>query len=99
MVANQANQNYWNGIAAKNTHYFKEIAIDGSMVGGLWLRTRAQCNHVEWDQMTPYDNLAQGEVEDWAGSLTNRQSPGTAYRFSTKRSTIYLIHKSHYRHN
>ncbi len=74
---NQANQNYWNGIAAKNTHYFKEIAIDGSMVGGLWLRTRVQCNHVEWDQMTPYDNLAQGEVEDWFVNVNPVPEPTT----------------------
>jgi len=73
----QANQDYWNSEAAKITHYFEDIAIDASMVGGLWLRTRVQCNHVEWDNMTPYGNLSQGEVEDWFVNVNPVPEPTT----------------------
>jgi hypothetical protein len=39
--------------------------ITEDMIGDLWLRARAQCNHVPFGTMTPYDGLWQGEVEDW----------------------------------
>jgi hypothetical protein len=39
--------------------------ITDDMIGDLWLRGRAQCNHVPFGSMTPYGNLWQGEVEDW----------------------------------
>lgn len=73
----QADRNYWNGQDAKTTHYLEDIAIDASMVGGLWLRTRVQCNHVVWDNMTSYGNLQQGEVEDWFVNVNPVPEPTT----------------------
>jgi hypothetical protein len=39
--------------------------VTEDMIGDLWLRARAQCNHVPFGSMTPYGGLWQGEVEDW----------------------------------
>jgi hypothetical protein len=39
--------------------------ITDDMIGELWLRARAQCNHVPFGSMTPYGDYWQGEVEDW----------------------------------
>jgi hypothetical protein len=39
--------------------------ITDEMIGNLWLRARAQCNHVPYGEMTPYGDYWQGEVEDW----------------------------------
>jgi len=47
--------------------------IDTSMVGELWLRARAQCNHVPYNQMDPTGNLSQGEVEDY--KITVERAP------------------------
>lgn len=43
--------------------------ISDDMIGDLWLRARAQCNHVPYGSMTPYGGLWQGEVEDWRLSV------------------------------
>lgn len=47
--------------------------ITDDMVGDLWLRARAQCNHVPYGYMTPYGGLWQGEVEDWR-LVVNREN-------------------------
>lgn len=73
----QEQRDQWNKDYAKTTHYFEDIAIDASMVGGLWLRTRVQCNHVVWDTMTPNGNLYQGEVEDWFVTVNPVPEPTT----------------------
>lgn len=52
--------------------------ITDSMVGTLWLRARAQCNHVGYNNMNPYDYLSQGEVEDWGITVSRSPVPEPA---------------------
>jgi hypothetical protein len=49
--------------------------ITDDMVGDLWLRARAQCNHVPFGYMTPYGELWQGEVEDWRLTVNAENVP------------------------
>lgn len=53
------------------------FAITDSMVGDLWLRARAQCNHVPFGYMTPYGGLWQGEVEDWKLTVSTVPEPSS----------------------
>jgi len=55
-----------------------EYLITDSMVGTLWLRARAQCNHVGYNSMNPYDYLTQGEVEDWGITVSRAPVPEPA---------------------
>ncbi|MEJ2621574.1 MAG: PEP-CTERM sorting domain-containing protein [Candidatus Thiodiazotropha sp.] len=52
--------------------------ITEDMVGDLWLRARAQCNHVPFGSMTPYGELWQGEAEDWRLSVSTANVPEPA---------------------
>lgn len=56
-----------------STFTTEAYSITESMVGTLWLRARAQCNHVVYNNMDPYGFLSQGEVEDWG--ITVARSP------------------------
>ncbi len=58
--------------------------ITDDMVGDLWLRARAQCNHVPFGSMTPYGGLWQGEVEDWRLTVNaaNVPEPASVLLFS-----------------
>jgi hypothetical protein len=63
--------------AETNDFYSGTYYISEEMVEGLWLRARAQCNHVPYDTMTPYGNLWQGEVEDWFITVSPVPEPAT----------------------
>ncbi len=52
--------------------------ITDDMVGDLWLRARAQCNHVPFGSMSPYGKLWQGEVEDWRLTVNSANVPEPA---------------------
>jgi hypothetical protein len=52
--------------------------IDDTMVGELWLRARAQCNHVSYNQMDPTGSLTQGEVEDYVITVERAPVPEPA---------------------
>lgn len=53
------------------------------MIGDLWLRARAQCNHVAYNLMSPYGYLNQGEVEDWRIQVDPVPEPATMLLFGT----------------
>lgn len=70
--------NYWNNLYAETNYFFTgPFDITNDMIDGLWLRARAQCNHVPYDTMTPYGNLWQGEVEDWMITVNPVPEPAT----------------------
>ncbi len=52
--------------------------ITDEMIGDLWIRARAQCNHVPYGEMTPYGGLWQGEVEDWRLAVNAADVPEPA---------------------
>jgi len=65
------------GSAETNYFFTGTYYISEDMIDGLWLRARAQCNHIPYDTMTPYGNLWQGEVEDWFIEVSPVPEPAT----------------------
>jgi hypothetical protein len=59
-----------NPVASTSILTSSAFLITDDMIGDLWLRARAQCNHVSFGKMEPYGTLWQGEVEDWKLTVT-----------------------------
>ncbi len=57
--------------------------ITNNMLDGLWLRARAQCNHIVYNKMEPYGFLNQGEVEDYHIDVAPVPEPTTMLLFGT----------------
>ena len=76
--ADDFNTEYYNDLYAETNYFYSgAYSITDQMIDGLWLRARAQCNHVPYDTMTPYGNLWQGEVEDWLITVSPVPEPAT----------------------
>ncbi len=57
---------------AEYTEFTLSILIPDTMAAGsTWLRTRAHCNHTTYPNITAYNNLAQGETEDYLLNIVN----------------------------
>jgi hypothetical protein len=48
-----------------------------------WLRARVTCNHTTYPNMTPYNDLAQGETEDYQLTFRPVPEPATMFLFGT----------------
>ena len=57
--------------------FFVTVTIPEGLTGDLWLRARVHCNHVAFDDTTPYGYLSQGEVEDWRIGVAPVPEPAT----------------------
>lgn len=60
-----------------------DFLIDATMVGQLWLRARAQCNELSYNQMDPTGSLNQGEVEDYVITVKPVPEPATMLLFGS----------------
>ncbi len=62
--------------------FFALIVPDGAS-GDFWLRARASCDHTLFENVTPYGELWQGEVEDWKITVNPVPEPTTMLLFGT----------------
>jgi len=57
--------------------FFATVIVPETLTGDIWLRARVHCNHVAFDNTTPYGYLSQGEVEDWHIEVAPVPEPAT----------------------
>jgi hypothetical protein len=69
------NPSLYSGVT--NSYYSSLITIPDTLIGELWLRARVSCDHVSFDNTTPYGELWQGEVEDWKISVNPVPEPAS----------------------
>lgn len=70
-----------NGLGILNSLEFEvKVAVPETMtIGSTWLRVRAHCNHVLFEQITAYNWLSgQGETEDYQLNVVNNPAPEPA---------------------
>lgn len=69
-------------LAQINSYYY-DLIIPENLVGALWLRARASCWDTPFEDTNPYNNLYQGEVEDWALTVEPVPEPATMLLLGT----------------
>ena len=77
----QVPDNEWTETTNPDAVLFKQfyvtVTIPETLTGDLWLRARVHCNHVAFEDTTPYGYLSQGEVEDWCIEVAPVPEPAT----------------------
>jgi len=71
--------------ADTDTMFYATISVPETIaVGSTWLRARAHCNHTVYGNITPYNDLAQGETEDYELTIVDPvPEPATMFLFGT----------------
>ena len=74
IIAEQWFKNADPGVQNKS-FYATAVVPDTAALGETWLRARVSCDHVLFDDTNPYDELWQGEVEDWGMNVNTSTVP------------------------
>jgi hypothetical protein len=76
MIVDDTQPNWVAGPDMINT-YTEYLTIPENILGDMWLRARVSCNHIPFNETTPYGHLWQGEVEDWKLTVKPVPEPAT----------------------
>lgn len=71
-LINDSDWSPWNNpLAILQQNYYVTLTVpDDAVLGTIWLRARVTCDHISFDDTTPYGELWQGEVEDYKLTIT-----------------------------